>query len=373
VFCSGGTDYAANGAIRVENCVEQLAVGGTHQEAGFAIGRRFGDKIHRFFDRYEFLQERLLPYHRSSAGQGVYQAFLELHRARFPGYIAELEGMARGADRPFEEFLLANLRGEYQGLLALKSFPEKVADGGDQGCSDCLVLTPDAALIGHNEDGTPAALGTMLVVRAQIDTRPTFTALCYPGFLPGNALGFNASGVVHTVDAVSPRDVRMGLGRHFLARSLLDADSLDDAIRRITVTRRAAGFTYNIGSVSERRVTCVEVSPDRHAVREVQGHFVHTNHYLDLTGLRQTIGPSSQARLLRARDLCHTEAPNGGSRVLSLLGDEEACDYPIYRTAAPPDRSATLCSALFDLDARLLRIYPNHPVRAAERSIALAL
>jgi hypothetical protein len=368
-----GNTHFMSRATGLENVVERLSVDGTHQGVGFAIGRNFGDKIHSFFDRYEFLQERLLPFHRSSAGRSVYQNFLELHRVRFPGYISELEGMANGADRPFEEFLLVNLRGEYRGLLDIQSHGQEGKDGDVQGCTDCLVLTSDAALIGHNEDGSPAALGTMFVVHAQIDARPAFTALCYPGFLPGNAFGFNASGVVHTVDAVSPRDVRMGLGRHFLARSLLDADSLNDAIRRVTATRRAAGFTYNIGSVSGRRVICVEVSPDRHSVSEVRGHLVHTNHYLDLQGLRQQIGSSSQKRLLRAQYLCRAEPPRSSDHVLSLLGDEETCDYPIYRMATPPDSSATLCTALFDLDARLLRIYPNHPVRAAERSIGLAL
>jgi hypothetical protein len=165
----------------------------------------------------------------------------------------------------------------------------------------------------------------------------------------------------------------MGLGRHFLARSVLDADSLSDAIRRITVAGRAAGFAYNIGSVAERRVTCVEVSPDHHSVREVQGHYVHTNHYLDLKGLRQGVGPSSRARLLRAWELCRAKPPGGANHVLSVLGDEQTRDFPIYRTATLPDRSATLCTALFDLDARLLRIFPDHPVRAAERSVALAL
>jgi hypothetical protein len=371
-MASHGRDSVMNGVMDLENAVEQLSVDGTHQGVGYAIGRHFGNKIHSFFDHYEFLQERVLPFHRSSAGRAVYQDFLELHRARFPGYISELEGMANGADRPFEEFLLVNLRGEYRGLLAIQSQDQKRIDGDVQGCSDCLVLTSDVVLIGHNEDGAPAALGTMFVVHVQIDARPAFTALCYPGFLPGNAFGFNASGMVHTVDAVSPRKVRIGLGRHFLARSLLDAHSLDDAVHCVTATERAAGFTYNIGSVSERRVICVEVSPDRHSVREVRGHRVHTNHYLDLQE-RQSISLSSRKRLLRAQHLCDFQSPGSPSQVLSLLGDEEVRDYPIYRTATPPDSSATLCTALFDLDARLLRIYPNHPVRVAERSIGLAL
>ena len=136
---------------------------------------------------------------------------------------------------------------------------------------------------------------------------------------------------------------------------------------------RAAGFTYNIGSVTERRIVCVEVSADRHTVREVRGHHIHTNHYLDLKGLRQTVGLSSRARLLRAREICRVIPPTSARQVLAVLGDEKTHDYPIYRTATLPDRSATLCTALFDLDARVLRIYPNHPVRDAEQNVAMAL
>ncbi len=347
--------------------IEQFEVSGNHHQVGFEIGRRFGQQIHHLFDNYEFLQERLLPFHRSSAGIGLYQSFLELHRTHFPGYLAELEGMAQGAQRPFEEVFLVNLRGEYAGLMALA----RPVDGA--GCTDCLVLTPETALIGHNEDGSPAALGNVYAVRAQVDEQPAFTALCYPGFLPGNAFGFNEAGVLHTVDAVSPRQVRVGLGRHFLARSLLDASSLNDAIRRVTVPGRAAGFTYNIGSVSERSLVSVEVSPDRHHVQQVQRSYVHTNHYLNLADVEQEIGPSSRARLERAQALCQATAHSDATQVLSLLGDETDRSYPIYRTATPPDRIATLCSAFFDLDRRQLHIYAGHPRREPERHLVYDL
>jgi hypothetical protein len=173
----------------------------------------------------------------------------------------------------------------------------------------------------------------------------------------------------------------VGLGRHFIARSLLDARSLDDAIKRATVPGRAAGFTYNVGSLSERRVVSVEVSPDRHHVHEVQGCYVHTNHYLKLRGVDQEVGSSSQARLARARALCQATlpAPTDGAqgadatRVLRLLGDRIDRDYPIYRDATPPDRSATLCSALFDLEARQLRIYAGHPEREPGRCVTFDL
>jgi hypothetical protein len=355
------------------NTIEQLEISASHRQVGRAIGRRFGDQIHHVFDNYVFLQERLLPFHRSATGRSLYRAFLDLHTARFPEYVAELEGMAQGAERPFEDVFLVNLRGEYRGLMALERLAGDGTVSGDQGCTDCLVLRPEAALIGHNEDGTPSAQGRMFVVSANIGAQPSFTALCYPGFLPGNALGFNASGVMHTVDAVSPRQVRVGLGRHFLARSLLDASSLADAIERVTVRGRAAGFTYNIGFLPRRKLVCVEVSPDRHHVHEVRGYHLHTNHYLNLSGVEQEIGPSSKARLARAKASCRAQPPTHATHVLSLLGDEADRDYPIYRSAVPPDGSATLCTALFDLDSRQLRIYTGHPIRQPEQRTTLDL
>jgi hypothetical protein len=355
------------------NAIEQLEIAAGHRQVGWAIGRRFGDRIHHVFDNYAFLQERLLPFHRSATGRSLYRAFLELHSTRFPDYLAELEGMAQGVERPFEELFLVNLRGEYGGLMALERPAANGTVSGEQGCTDCLVLRPEAALIGHNEDGTPSARGRMFVVRASIAAEPPFTALCYPGFLPGNAFGFNAAGVMHTVDAVSPRQVRVGLGRHFLARSLLDASSLADAIERVTVPRRAAGFTYNIGFSPKRKLVCVEVSPDRHHVHEVQGYHLHTNHYLNLSDVGQEIGPSSRARLVRARATCRDQPPTQAMHILSLLGDETDCEHPIYRTAVPPDGSATLCTALFDLDSRQLRIYTGHPIRQPEQPTTLDL
>jgi hypothetical protein len=353
--------------------IEQLEVDGGHHEVGLAIGRRFGAKIHYLFDNYGFLQERLLPFHHSSAGRGLFQSFLELHRTHFADYIAELEGIAQGAERPFEEVFLVNLRGEYGGLMALDHSAGSTAESASRSCTDCLVLTPDAAMIGHNEDGAPAALGKMLVLHIRIGGYPAFSALCYPGFLPGNAFGFNEAGLLHTADAVSPRQVRVGLGRHFIARSLLDARSLGDAIRRVTVAGRAAGFTYNIGSLFERSLVSVEVSPDRHHVHEVQGCYVHTNHYLHLTDVDQAIGPSSRARLARARALCQSTPPTDTTHILSMLGDEADSDYPIYRIAAPTDGSATLCTAVFDLGKRLLHIFTDHPRREPERCITFGL
>jgi hypothetical protein len=75
----------------------------------------------------------------------------------------------------------------------------------------------------------------------------------------------------------------------------------------------------------------------------------------------------------RARTLCRAMQSPGVPEVLSVLGDEADERYPIYRTATPPDGAATLCTALFDLDKRQLRVYSDHPVREPKCHIVLDL
>ncbi len=349
--------------------IEQFEASGSHHEIGFAIGKRFAEQIHRSLDAYRFLQERILPYHRTSEGQARYRRLLELHRIRYPDYFSELEGIAQGSERPYEDLFLVNLRGEYRTFLP----------GAEvQGCSNCAVVTDDAALIGHNEDGSPTFRGNMYVVQARVAGKPTFTALSYPGFLCGNAFGFNAAGLCFSVDHVQPRNGGVGVARHFIARSLLEAQSLDDAIERATVPGRASGFSYTIGSIPERRIVIVEVAPKHHHVREVRGAYFHTNHYRDLAEVDQIISPSSRARVERAGVMMQEHGwagslDQGAAGVLAILGDEADEQYPIYRTATAPDQSATLCTALFDLDARQLRIYMGHPSQAPGEFVTLAM
>lgn len=330
--------------------IEQIEVRGSHYEVGVAIGRRFARQIRRALGNYSFLQERMLPYHHSPEGQDRYRELLRLNRARYPGYVAELEGLAHGAERPFEELFLANMRGEYRGYLQ------------DQirGCSDCALLTDRVALIGHNEDGSPAFDGNLYLTHAQVEGKPAFTALSYPGFLCGHTFGYNAAGICFSVDNVSPRETRVGLGRHFLARSLLEARSLDEAVERVTVPGRASGFSYTIGSIPERRIVHVEVAPAVHHLHEIQGAYFHANHYLQLAAVEQIVTPSSQARVRRASEILQTTTPQDADGIRSLLGDQANEQYPLYRTATPPDQDQTLCTVLFDLDARRVRIYTVH-------------
>ena len=334
--------------------IRTLRVSGAHYEFGAAIGSHFSERIHAAYDSYALLRD-MRVYHATEAGRARYEALLALHEAEYPQYLQELRGMAAGAGRDFIDVFLLNMRGEYRGYLQER---DEI-----RGCSDCSILTDEMALIGHNEDGAPAFREHLYFVQAQVLDRPGFTACCYPGFLPGNAFGFNDAGICYSVDNLIPRDIRVGLGRQFLARSLLEAQSLDDAIARVTRPGRASGFSYTIGSVSERRIIQVEAMPQESQVTEIRGLNFHANHALEVRQRAQTVTPSSACRVARAEALISARTVTNAADILAILGDEADSEYPIYRTATGPDPNETYCTALFDLDAPSLSVYSGHPLR----------
>ena len=335
---------------------------GPPREIGHTIGKSFRAEILRTLDGHDRLNTRFLPYSRTPAGRARYQHLVALHRSRFPEYINELEGMAEGAAVPFEKLFLINLRGEYQRFAA---------DGDEGGCSTCSLVSPDTAAFGHNEDGLALYRGQTYLVRARPQDKPAFVAFCYPGFLPGNAFGFNDAGICFSANNVQPLRARDGVGRHFIARSLLESRSLSEAIAAVHPPDRAYGFNYTIGSLRERRIVNVEVAPDDVAVTDIRGPYFHANHYVELGNVEQEIADSSRERYERGARYIREHRVKEGEDILNVLRDVEG-RLPILRDGSPPDPFVTLVTALFDLEGRKLTIYGGSTKGADARLKALA-
>lgn len=323
---------------------------GSHFDVGRAIGETFREQIRRTLASNVALQETFLPFNRTEEGKTRYEKLLGLHRSFFPDYISELQGMSEGASLSFAELFIANLEIEYEHYAAK---PE------DSGCSTCSVLTDDAAIIGHNEDNLPIYNEQMYLVKLKVTGKPSLTALSYPGFLPGRAFGFNSKRICFSADSIRPKRVVTGLGRNFISRSLFEAESLQEAIRRATVLGRASGFNYTIGSLKERRIIDVEVSPDNQNVFEIEGCFFHANHLIKLSQVDQSISTSSHSRQMRGEALLREAVPQDESDILRVLRDREMKDYPILRNGKPPDRGMTIVTAIFNLDSGRFTIYPG--------------
>ena len=320
---------------------------GPPREIGHTIGKRFKAEILRTLEGHVGLNTRFMPYSRTPAGRARYQHLVALHRNRFPDFISELEGMAEGAGVPFEKLFVINLRGEYQ---------RYAADGDEGGCSTCSLVSPDTAAFGHNEDGLALYRDQTYLVRGRPQDKPVFTAFCYPGFLPGNAFGFNEAGICFSANNVQPRSALNGVGRHFIARSLLESRSLPEAVAAAHPPDRAYGFNYTIGSLMERRIVNVEVAPDDFAVSDIQGPYFHANHYVELGNIDQEIAESSRKRYERGTRRILEDRVKGREDILTVLRDVEG-RLPILRDGSPPDPFVTLVTALFDLEGRKLTIY----------------
>lgn len=85
------------------------------------------------------------------------------------------------------------------------------------GCSDLSINGEDQVLLGHTEDTFEEMMNYLYLVSATISeeapegrlgTRTeSFTALCYPGHLPGFCLGYNRHGLVSAINVIVPLKV----------------------------------------------------------------------------------------------------------------------------------------------------------------------
>ncbi len=87
----------------------------------------------------------------------------------------------------------------------------------------------------------------------------------------------------------------------------------------------------------------------------------------------QTVGASSETRVIRADDLMQAETEPDKSSVLRILSDQKDSNYPIFRNALPPDDIATLATCLLDLRASKLVIYWDHPICEEEKRIEIPI
>ena len=196
----------------------------------------------------------------------------ELHAAHetckqyFPQYLRELQGVADGAEVDFWKLLYFNL-------------PE--LSDSDSGCTSIAIRGANETLLVHNEDSVgEERLQDGFLVHYVLPT-VSFYAFAYAGELPGTSYGWNSHGVFFTCNYLY---LGFGVGlqgrvsRTFVARQLMEATDIDDAVAKLRSGHSASGYHDFIGK--EDRVVSVEQFRDGVSVEEVVGKYVHTNHYL---------------------------------------------------------------------------------------------
>jgi hypothetical protein len=309
----------------------------------------------------------------SGGGEKRLEAMLARARSVFPHLVEEAEGMAEALEVPFAVFFAYQCRSEIEVLA------------GPPGCSTLALAGGGRFFLAHNEDGGDLEVGRMYVARVSAPSGRTFVTFVYPGLIPGNGPGFNDAGIVQTTNFVEPHAVADGVPRYFVGRSILEAASLDEAVALATVEPRAFSWHHNLGSLAEGRLLSVEtVAHPRpfHDVIEIDGLFLHTNHFVhsamgggDPDGDRpfDRIEVSTRTRWeVLAGAVREEGVPATAADLMALLSRHEGGPYGPCRHPEGNVRGATLGAGLFDSSVPGMTLFHGNPCeeRAVRYEIA---
>jgi len=352
-----------------------------HRLFGEAMGKHFAEGTRQRFDTWDGLQNILLPAVKTQAGKSLYETFVRVHQEAFPEYLKELEGIAEGAGIPFQWILVGQLQEEFLHQLNLthsEVMPPSHGSrlGGNRGvadhCSDYMLCSPSQCVDGHNEDGPVSNVNRTFMVDAQLGgPENRFQAFVDMGELPTGAFGWNARGIGFSLNWVGPPQApRAGLGRGFISRSMLDAGSPIDAMRRITQKGQCGGHNVQLFDFCGRTITNVEVAQEQFSVRPIGATpFFHANQYQTLKVPGETFNNSSAHRLKRISEL---PVPHNLGDILDVLGDQGDCSYPVFHDKLSHGRGElsdwTLATVVFDLDNRTVQIMDGNPREGRVRS-----
>jgi len=342
-----------------ENRLPLIEIRGSPQERGRHQGEGARTQILRALSRYCEVIPKAIGLEWEAA-QREARKFLPYAEEAFPQFVAELRGIAEGAQVPFEEVWTLNC---YEGLTDI---PQQV-----WGCTSMVARDDQTAnghvLMAHNEDWNSVDKDNAYLVHAVPDDGPPFIGMTYGPLLVN--IGLNAEGIAVAIDSVYPTDGRVGIPRILCSRAVLQARTIGQAIRASVVKLRAGGYSYLLGDPNGE-IYCVESSATTHdLIYGDDGWLVHTNCYMSpKMKLIEEPGTysSSNVRLNRARRLLRNQL---GSVTVESLQQilRDHVNFPnsicVHDSPEEPphEREMTLVSLVMDLTDRVVWAAPGPP------------
>lgn len=266
----------------------------------------------------------------------------QLVEACFPGYRAELQGLAAGLDLPFDDVFLWNCRGDVWAFAP-------------DGCTT-VQIPGEVPLLAHNEDGDPGFRGHCALAHVRPEGGVAFTSFVYPASIPGHTFAVTEAGLVQTVNNIRSRGVGVGLPRMVLGRALLDCRVLDDAVHLLKTAERAGAFHMTLAQRGDPRLVSIEYTHATSSVVVIDRPQCHANHLIH-RGTRQeeqVITGSSRSRQERG-DTILADAMDRAPSPLDILWDKSVVPLPVYRAQPDdPDHENTLATAIFRIGAEAI-------------------
>ncbi len=349
-----------------------IHISGSHREIGRQIGEALRKQVqHSIENARKLLENAYEELELTWDGAKIQgRKYLPFAEERYPQYVDEMRGIAEGANVPFDHVVVLNaMEAVTMDALHLISCTSMAVN--DMHTADGHVLAA------HNEDWLPEDEEDVYVVHAKPDDEPPFLAMSYGGLLPN--VGFNAYGVAQLIDSVHPDDSRIGIPRLVVSRAVLAADSSSDALKRVVVAQRAAGYNHLIVHESGE-IYSVEVSARRFDILYASdGYMVHANHFLSARMQEIEDEPerlvSSRVQYFRAWRLLHKTDKHTIKTLQAIQKDHvdfpnSICNHAVT-DSSPLDREKTLNAMVIDLTAREMHIAWGNPCRNAYHTFHL--
>lgn len=342
--------------------VPLVMVKGSHREIGRQIGEEFREQIRLHVQNTRALIDATYETLELTWESAQIQArkYMPYAQESYPQYVEEMEGIAEGAGIQLVDVAVVNtLEGVAMDALHLSKCTSMAVN--EDSTADGRVL------LAHNEDWLPEDEEAVYVIHAAPDDEPPFLGMTYGALLPN--IGLNAAGIAQCCDSVHPNDRRIGIPRVIVSRAVLAARTPGEALRRVLVPKRAAGYNHLLATETGELLN-VEVSARRFAVLYgEQGYLVHTNHYLD-PGMQaiesdadELIGTRiryHRAQRLLAKTRQHTVKTLQAIQRDHVNYPNSICNH-VDSSMSILDREQTINAMVIDLTSRAIHIAWGNP------------
>jgi len=320
-----------------------IRVGGTHREAGAAIGAATRDSIQRSLKGAEFDRDIVLRYRGASV-------------KHLPWVVEELDAAARAVEvDPLALFAEA--------VLELSTFSQTKVPAH---CTDVAAVPSVTAdghlLVAHNNDLSAGDEEDVVAIEWKVDGEPTIFTL---GLGPWISVGWNEAGLSITGNEVAPKDEGVGIPRLLQVRDVLTRTTLTDATRAILHPARASSYNWVVAqddvvmSIEGSATAAEPIAPAE------DGTLAHTNHYVhpDMLDFEASASrEGSTGRLERAKELMteSLEEAVTRTRLREILSDHEGSE-PLCRHGRAQGDSQTAFWCIADVTAGTIMYGRGNP------------
>ncbi len=242
------------------------------REMGRVYGETARQRIHTILEVYrEIFQHSTGETWKEIVERG--KSFVPQAEAFAPDLVAEIQGIAEGSNRSFDDIFLLNCRSEIifnPKTLSLEctvvaALPESTKQGD--------------MLIAQNWDWYKEVVDCQVILKiAQRGDIPSLITFTEAGQLA--KIGMNSAGIGLVVNNLISDQPRLGVPWIFLTRRVLESSHFAKAISHVLNPPRAHSINFLIATAEGEAIN-LETSPvEEHVQWPEEGILVHTNHYI---------------------------------------------------------------------------------------------